>query len=828
MRPTWRTLCRLVAALAAAAVLAACDGRHDENPEPTEASATLGVEGGTLQGPDGVTLTVPPGALAQSTVLRIARSAAGAPALPVGVQANGPVYEFTPHDLTFALPVTLRMPVAGAAEVGVLMASPGEPWAEMPIAVTGGVAEWQRLSMSWGIVAGCAAGPTASGCRSSELVLSSVVATPAAAMSRDVVTASMARVAVNDAAAIDYTVRVRSALDCTGGRLVITRVRPGANPPRVNLVDEPMPLARDPTSGANRLLGTRQFRLALSEADNGRFNLRFQFFCTRPNGNEAAASTIEFFTAALPPAPPPVPPVVTLQPVDRSVTEPDTATFEAQASGTPPPTVQWQSSDDGGSSWTDIVGATSATYTTPATRPGDNGRRLRAVFTNRAGSATSQVATLTVQAAPNPVPPILGTWGAAFSLLQVTDETGGLVRDVQIACGADGSCIAAWARVNANLVADSGIAVARYETARGWSQPVPLSGDRGTQPRVAVDGRGGAIVMWRAQPGGGPAQAYVRRFDPATGWGTQVQASPLEADSSIDAHALAMNGSGQVVAAFVVRVQPPGQGHTFSLRGAHLVGGEWRHSSIPGGANGGDLALAIDRLGRATLIWRDTTGTVKASGTDGSQAWFAPFDLSGSGVATVPPRLALDTVGRAYVAWFEDTGATPPRTHLVLQTRPAGGAWAAAIVEPTGARPGDMALASGPAGRAVALYTQPTTIVLREYNVSGGWGAERNLQGTPSNGSTALPTLVMDPGGGLTAAWQRRDDLVSGAVLTRSFTPALGWAPALDQPARNLVSYEQALRELALAGFSDGRAALLAVRTDARFLDELVAPVQRP
>jgi hypothetical protein len=59
--------------------------------------------------------------------------------------------------------------------------------------------------------------------------------------------------------------------------------------------------------------------------------------------------------------------------------------------------VQWQQSTNGGSTWHNITGATSTSYTIIATTVSQNGYRYRAVFTNSAGSATTDSATLTVQ-----------------------------------------------------------------------------------------------------------------------------------------------------------------------------------------------------------------------------------------------------------------------------------------------------------------------------------------------------------------------------------------------------------------------------------------------
>jgi hypothetical protein len=87
-------------------------------------------------------------------------------------------------------------------------------------------------------------------------------------------------------------------------------------------------------------------------------------------------------------------PQITTQPANQIVEIGATATFSAAASGSPAPTVQWQVSTNGGSSWGNVAGATSTTYSF-ATTPAELGYSYRAVFTNIAASATTSAATLT-------------------------------------------------------------------------------------------------------------------------------------------------------------------------------------------------------------------------------------------------------------------------------------------------------------------------------------------------------------------------------------------------------------------------------------------------
>ena len=85
-------------------------------------------------------------------------------------------------------------------------------------------------------------------------------------------------------------------------------------------------------------------------------------------------------------------PKITTQPTSQTVIAGQTATFSVAATGTGPMTYQW---NKGGGA---ISGATSSTYTTPAETISDNAVQFTAVVTNGAGSATSNAATLTVNA----------------------------------------------------------------------------------------------------------------------------------------------------------------------------------------------------------------------------------------------------------------------------------------------------------------------------------------------------------------------------------------------------------------------------------------------
>ncbi len=99
----------------------------------------------------------------------------------------------------------------------------------------------------------------------------------------------------------------------------------------------------------------------------------------------------------------PVPPQVTTNPIDVIATG-ATVTFTAAATGSPTPTVQWQVSVDGGSTFANVPGATTTTLTVAIT-PANNGNMYRAVFTNSAGTTTTAAATVVAPFLQVVVPP---------------------------------------------------------------------------------------------------------------------------------------------------------------------------------------------------------------------------------------------------------------------------------------------------------------------------------------------------------------------------------------------------------------------------------------
>ncbi len=93
-------------------------------------------------------------------------------------------------------------------------------------------------------------------------------------------------------------------------------------------------------------------------------------------------------------------PLIALQPSNQSFCEGKAVTFNAAATGTPPPLVRWQLSTDGGASWSDIPGQTSGDVSFVGTGA-MNGNKYRAVFSSLCGIVPTNAALLTVSTPPH-------------------------------------------------------------------------------------------------------------------------------------------------------------------------------------------------------------------------------------------------------------------------------------------------------------------------------------------------------------------------------------------------------------------------------------------
>ncbi|MFA5343554.1 MAG: hypothetical protein WC381_06290, partial [Kiritimatiellia bacterium] len=166
-------------------------------------------------------------------------------------------------------------------------------------------------------------------------------------------------------------------------------------------------------------------------------------------------------------------PVITVQPVNKTVTAGYAAAFSVTATGLAPLKYQWRRNG------ANIAAATNSSYTTPATVSGDNGAAFSVVVLNSFGSVVSANATLTVNSAPPAItaqPTNLTVTGGQTAVFKVT---------------ASGMTPLAyqWRR---NGVSIPGATAAAYTT------PATVSGDNGAWFGVVVTNAAGIVVSANA------------------------------------------------------------------------------------------------------------------------------------------------------------------------------------------------------------------------------------------------------------------------------------------------------------------------------------------
>ena len=415
-------------AISMSAWLTACGGSDDPAvpppaPPPSEGSATISAAGGFVDGPDGVRLGIPAGAVDSGVTFRIARDGSGAPPLPGGIDLLSAVYAITPHGQVFNQPVAIRVPSNVAQAAGrptfLMKAEPGGRWAV--IGTDSGAIEALTASidsLSYVAVGACTNNLPPNSLFAQNCPTSNVLRFELLTDSGDPFPVSQD----TTYSAIQPAPLVTTPTVLTG-RITWTRAPFAAA--RVDTLDTGSRF----TGTATGVIVERQFGIAWSaEAPEVRevtqnvtstftitvtpaqvFDARNVNGVVRPLWAQARAGEWEY-NAVLPirirdvSAPPAAPaPTITQQPANAGVVEGQPASFSVAASITPAAalTYQWSRRADTSAAFTPIAGATAATFNLATTALTDNGAQFQVVVCAApTRCVTSNPATLTVTQAP--------------------------------------------------------------------------------------------------------------------------------------------------------------------------------------------------------------------------------------------------------------------------------------------------------------------------------------------------------------------------------------------------------------------------------------------
>jgi alpha-tubulin suppressor-like RCC1 family protein len=337
---------RLCAAffLATSVLLAGCGGGGSE--DTSAAQTMIGPAGGEVSGPNGARVSIPPGALSAPAQIEITQSNQGATPLPAGFVAFGPTFAFTPHGTRFASPVTVTVPFDPAAV----------PVGAVPVLYkTGAQGAWERVDNATVNAGNVIAQVTGFSFFQLGNLPPQILQQPGDA---NVVAPAPALFSVTVLGTPPFAYQWQRSHD--GG---------------ASFGDVAGATADRYTTPATAVA-----------ADNGD---RYRVIVTNLEGSTTSRAASLTVTANV------VAPAITQQPQETSVAAGNAATFTVAATGTSLQ-YQWQRSNDGGTTFSDLNGATNASITLAAAQAGDDGARFRARVSNSAGTVTSNAARLSV------------------------------------------------------------------------------------------------------------------------------------------------------------------------------------------------------------------------------------------------------------------------------------------------------------------------------------------------------------------------------------------------------------------------------------------------
>ena len=775
-------------------LLAACGG--GSSAPSAGVTAVISAAGGTVTGPDGVQVVIPPGALDQPTTIGIARSSAGAPTnFPEGITPTGSIYEFTPHDVIFNTPVTIRMPASGSApSAEILMASPGGEWQVYDATVSAGFAEWQRNSFSWGgLPSTCAPSndaPYSSGnpdpypC-SQPRGGATATATPASAITRRTATNPYGDAGswnVLQASTVRLSINYQAVPDCENPRAKLWRLNttvPQGMPGRVQTLFDgpvaltPTTLTHPPTLGGGtyvRGMGSTSHDVSFSHLDNGTSVFGYSFSCNRPFRTARSGGDLLTFVAAIP-----VPSV--------------TYTIGGTVSGLTGTGLVLQNNGgdnravtaDGAFTFATAIGAGAAYGVTVLTQP--SGQTCTAQ--NGSGTANANVTNVAVSCVASPV----GNWGAAVAISAV----GKNASEPALGAAIDGYTTLAWVQHDTDQF--NGYA-SRFDPANGWlgSELIENLATNTAQtlsagvysPRVTMGANQRAHIVFgfsSGQPG-----SYHTGMSRYTG--SAWESNMLTFGGNSNDAALSFTGDGNT--ALMMYSQYDGATRYAIRSQAYQYGNNTLASLSPeGSATFGDSnSPAAAALGSSDAVgtWIAQSKFVYVNRFNGAtQTWGVPVNLNASSTGNAfPPAIAGNAGGNAAVVWLDLNSG-----YRVYASRLSGAAWSTPVTLATQAEGAPRNFSSWGVSVATGLdtsgntyfawgqedLTNPFTIRLYVSRCAIGQpmsACESRIQMDTRNDRMGRPGMAVAPNGDVWVAWVART--ATGSEVRIRQRNSTGWS----------------------------------------------------
>jgi hypothetical protein len=372
--------------------------------------------------------------------------------------------------------------------------------------------------------------------------------------------------------------------------------------------------------------------------------------------------------------------------------------------------------------------------------------------------------------------------------------------DAAVVPGAGAGDVAVDAQGNATVVGtrptvepDRSVAVMTRPAGGQWSALDDISALDGlaSDPKVAVDPHGNAVVVWSARSDLLSGTITVATRSAGGAWSAPFDLSGVVRGASDQQVAVDAAGNATVIWS---QISAGGNGYVVRTASRPL-GGAWSAPvDLSAGPTSSGPQLAVAPDGSATAVWilHEPVGTswtvqAKSRPAGGLQAWSAAANLTSDGRSAEYPRVAVDAQGRATVAWsfFDGSGSAVRAVH-----RSAGGAWSLPVdvTDDPGQVSSRIALAVDPQGNATAVwgsFKPGDGYVVRSSRrpPGGAWGAPVDLSapdGSPGFILEPDPQVVVDPQGNVNASWH---DFGSSRLRTAHRPTGGAWSAPVDLTA---------------------------------------------
>ncbi len=350
----------------------------------------------------------------------------------------------------------------------------------------------------------------------------------------------------------------------------------------------------------------------------------------------------------------------------------------------------------------------------------------------------------------------------------------------QIAVDGVGGTVAAWARSNGSHTI---IQATSRPPGGAWAAPTDLSavGRNATEPQVAVDAAGDAVVVWARSDG---AHTVIQGSTGSVGGGWAPGRDISDSERSATEPQVAIDSGGRAVALW-----SRFDGSDDIVQAAALAPGTGSSWSQPidlsaEGEDANEQQLAVDAGGDAVAVWSRLEGTdtiAQAALMPVGGGWQGAVDLSEAGGDATEPQVAVETGGSAVAVWSRAVGGVG--TIESAEMAP-GGSWGEAVeISGAGKDATEPQVASG-GGRSLAVWTLAgagpyTSIRAAERPGGGAWQPPADLTQPGLTQTVVSPQTAIDPSGAAVAAWARSG--ASPTVIEGRIEPAGGAWGGVDE-----------------------------------------------